>query len=112
MEITTEKVGDVTVATPQGEYLIASNVEDFRHDAVPVLDSGPKVLLDMSHLQFVDSSGIGAILSCLRKLSASGGELKLFGLSKPVQGVFQVTRMHRIFDIFDTRDEALRAFQA
>ena len=111
MEILTEQVGDVTVATPQGEYLIAGNADDFRHDVVPVLDPAAKVLLDMSQLQFVDSSGLGAVLSCLRSLSAAGGDLKLCGLSKPVRAVFEVTRMHRIFDIFETRDEALRAFR-
>lgn len=109
MEITTEQVGGVTVATPQGEYLIASNVEDFRRDVSSIVESRAKVVFDMSHLQFIDSSGIGAILSCLRRLSAAGGDLKLYGLTKPVKAVFQITRMHRIFDSFDTREEALAA---
>ena len=109
MDISTEQVGSVTVATPQGEYLIASNVEDFRRDVSPIVESRAKVIFDMSHLQFIDSSGIGAILSCLRRLSAAGGDLKLFGLTKPVKAVFQITRMHRIFDSFDSREEALAA---
>lgn len=111
MEITVEKAGDVTIATPQGEHLIASNVEEFRRDVGAILDDNSRVAFDMSHLQFVDSSGIGALLSCLRKLSASGGDMKVFALSKPVQGVFQITRMHRIFDILATREEALAAFE-
>jgi len=66
----------------------------------------------LGRLRFVDSSGLGAFISCLRKLNAKGGDLKLCGMSKQVRAVFELVRMHRIFDIFGTRDEALRAFQA
>jgi anti-sigma B factor antagonist len=51
------------------------------------------------------------MLSCLRQLSAKSGDLKLCGMSKQVQGLFELVRMHRIFDIFGTREEAVRAFQ-
>ena len=112
MEITKETMDGVTVVTPQGEYLIAGNVDDFRHDIFPVLEDNPQVVLDMTCLQFVDSSGIGAFLSCLRRVNAAGGDLKLFGISKQVYSVFQITRMHRIFDIFDTRDQAVQSFQS
>ena len=112
MEITKETADGVTVVTPHGEYLIAGNVDDFRHDITPVLEDNPQVVFDMTHLQFVDSSGIGAFLSCLRRVNAAGGDLKMYGISKQVYSVFQITRMHRIFDIFDTRDQAVQAFQS
>jgi anti-sigma B factor antagonist len=110
MEMTTEKIGDVTVVELRGGRLDASMTEEFKRDITPLLEANSQVLFDMSHLQFVDSAGIGAILSCLRRLSAAGGDLKLFGVSKPVRGVFEITRMHRIFDIFGTKEEAVRAF--
>jgi anti-sigma B factor antagonist len=56
----------------------------------------------------------GRFISCLRKLNAKGGDLKLCRMSKQVRAVFELVRMHRIFDIFDifgTREEAVRAFQ-
>ncbi len=111
MEITNETLDGVTVIAPQTDYLIAGNVDDFRREISPVLEANPKVVFDMTHLQFVDSSGIGAFLSCLRRVNAAGGDLKLFGINKQVYSVFQITRMHRIFDIFDTRDQAVQAFQ-
>ena len=70
------------------------------------------MVFDLSKLRFVDSSGLGAFLSCLRKLNAKGGDLKLCGMSKQVRAVFELVRMHRIFDIYGTREEAVRAFQA
>ena len=111
MDITTETVDGVAVITPQNDYLIAGNVDDFRHDIGSVLEANPNVVFDMSHLQFVDSSGIGAFLSCLRRVNAAGGDLKLYGITKQVYSVFQITRMQRIFDIFDTRDQAIEAFK-
>jgi anti-sigma B factor antagonist len=67
------------------------------------------VVLDLSQVRFVDSSGLGSILSCLRQMNAKGGELNLCGITKQVRALFDLVRMHRIFDIYDTRDEAVRA---
>jgi anti-sigma B factor antagonist len=49
-------------------------------------------------------------ISCLRKLNANGGDVKLFGMSKQVRAVFELVCMHRIFDICDTKEAAVHAF--
>jgi anti-sigma B factor antagonist len=112
MEMTIEKVGEVAVVELRGEQLDASNVADFKRDIAPVLEGNSRVVFDLSQLRFVDSSGLGAILSCLRRLNGAGGELKLCGLAKPVRALFELVRMHKIFDIYATRDEAVRSLQA
>ena len=71
-----------------------------------------KLVLDLGRLRFVDSSGLGAMLSCLRQLSAKSGDLKLCGMSKQVRALFELVRMHRIFDIYGTQEEAVQAFQS
>lgn len=111
MEIIAEQVGDVAVLEIPVEELDASNTSELKHDMAPVLEANTKVVIDLSRLRFVDSSGLGALLSCLRQLSAKGGDLKLSGMQKQVRAVFELVRMHRIFDIYGSRDEALRAFQ-
>jgi anti-sigma B factor antagonist len=63
----------------------------------------------MTALGFVDSSGLGALLSCLRTMNNKSGQLRLFGMAKPVQALFELVRMHRIFSIHNNRDEALAA---
>ncbi len=110
MELSAEKIGDVRVITVPGNHLDASVADDFKDAMIPLIEDQTKVLLDMKGLRFVDSAGIGAILSCLRRLSARDGDLKLCGVSAPVRASFEVARMHRIIDIFDTCDEALAAF--
>ena len=110
MQIVVEKVGDVAVTAVPVEELDASNAGEFKRDITPVLDANAKLVLDLSRLRFVDSSGLGAFISCLRKLNAKGGDLKLCGMSKQVRAVFELVRMHRVFDIVGTREEAVRAF--
>jgi len=110
MEIAVDKTGDVAVAEMPVDELDASNAPEFKRDIAPVLQANTKLVLDLSRLRFVDSSGLGAMLSCLRQLSAKNGDLKLCGLSKQVRAAFELVRMHRIFDISGTREEAVHAF--
>ena len=112
MEMIVEKLGEVTLVRLPGEQLDASNAKDFKRDVAPVINRVSKVVFDLGQLHFVDSSGLGAMLSCLRQVNSAGGELKLCGLSKPVRALFELVRMHRIFDICDTREDALRMLQS
>jgi anti-sigma B factor antagonist len=111
MEIAVDKIGDVAVAAIPVEELDASNAGDFKRDMAPLLEAHTKLVIDLGRLRFVDSSGLGAFISCLRKLNGKGGDLKLCNMSRQVRAVFELVRMHRIFDILGTREEAARAFQ-
>lgn len=111
MEIAVDKIDSITVATMPVDELDASNAGEFKRDIAPVLQANTRLVLDLSRLRFVDSSGLGAMLSCLRQLSAKRGDLKLCGMSKQVRGLFELVRMHRIFDIYGTKEEAVHAFE-
>ncbi|MFN0085238.1 MAG: STAS domain-containing protein [Blastocatellia bacterium] len=106
-----ETVETVTIFHLPGESLDAGNAKEFKRDIMPALNGHSRVIFEMSELKFVDSSGLGTILSALRQLNSSGGDLKLAGMQKPVRALFELVRMHRIFDIYNTRDEALAAFR-
>ncbi|MBZ5507976.1 MAG: STAS domain-containing protein [Acidobacteriia bacterium] len=112
MEITVDRSDGVAIAVVPIDELDASNVGEFKRDITPLLQSETKLVLDLSQLRFIDSSGLGAMLSCLRQLSAKGGDLKLCGMSKQVRALFELVRMHRIFDIYPAREGAIHAFQA
>lgn len=113
MEIVAEKVdGDVVVVVVPVTELDAANSAEFKRDMCPVLESHARVVLDLSRLRFIDSSGLGAFISCLRKLYEKKGDLKLCAMSKQVRAVFELVRMQRVVDIHATRDEAVRAFHA
>jgi anti-sigma B factor antagonist len=110
MKLNQEKFNDVIVVTVTGDVLDASVIGDFKSEMTPVLKSEYRVVFDMSNIQFVDSSGVGAILACLRTLNAEGGDLKICSLTKPVQALFELVRMHKIFDIFDSKELAVSSF--
>jgi anti-sigma B factor antagonist len=111
MQLAIEKVGNVAVAAMPVEELDAGNAGEFKRDIAPLLEAHANLVLDLSRLRFVDSSGLGAFISCLRKLNAKGGDLRLCGMSKQVRAVFELVRMHRVFDILSTKEDAVRAFE-
>ena len=112
MEVTMEQRGDTIVVTPAGRHLDASNAKQFKEKMIAALATHTKIVCDMSQLDFVDSSGLGALVSCLRQLRATGGDLKLCGMTEPVRVLFELVRMDRIFAIYPTRDKALRTLSA
>ncbi len=110
MELELEKVGDVAVVKMPIKTLDASNSVEFKEAVQPMIDAELKVVLDLATLEFVDSSGLGAFLSCMRRLHAKGGDLRLCAMSDRVRTVFELVRMHRVVDICNDIDEAVRRF--
>ena len=110
MELKVEKANGIAVLEVPLEELDASNATEFKEDMTAVIETHARLVLDLTRLRFVDSSGLGAFISCLRKVTARGGELKLCSLSRPVRSVFELVRMHRVFEIHATREAALAAF--
>ena len=112
MEIFAKVEGDrVLIIEMADENLDASNVRDFRERMHALIQKRTRVLFDMSKVKFVDSSGLGAIISCQRILKSQSGEFGLCGMTVPVKALFDLMRMQRIFRIHDTREAALKAFQ-
>jgi anti-sigma B factor antagonist len=111
MQLVIETVGTVAITAIPVDELDAGNAEEFKRDITPLLEAHLHLVLDLSRVRFVDSSGLGAFISCLRKLNARGGDLKLCGMTKRVRAVFELVRMHRVFDILATKEEAVRAFE-
>lgn len=101
---------DVLVIELREDNLDASNVREFKDAVQAVIHERNRVVLDMSGVKFVDSSGLGALLSCLRQLNGRRGDFKLCAMSKTVRALFELMRMHRVFSIHDLREEAVRSF--
>jgi anti-sigma B factor antagonist len=111
MNLSIDNIRDISVVTVPGTTLDASSAKDFKTAMLPVLLPGAKVILDLSQLKFVDSSGLGAMLSSLRQLNGVGGDLKLCGMNKSIRSLFELVRMHRVFEIYNTREEAAHSFE-
>jgi len=110
VELTQQICDGVVVISVPGRNLDASNAASYKKAFGQARDKNLKIVVDLSAVEFVDSSGLGALLSCLRDLHTDGGDMKLFGVQKPVRVLFELVRMHRVFDIHDTCDQAIAAF--
>ena len=103
----TEATSKAAIVAFPMDNLDAGNVKEFRDAIKETIDKCDVLVLDMNALKFIDSSGLGAMLSCLRSMNAKNGQLRLFGMTKPVKALFELVRMHRIFPIYNSQEEAL-----
>lgn len=111
MELLNQIQGDgVLVIQIQEDNLDASNVRDFRESMQALIQDKTRVVLDMSSLKFVDSSGLGALISCLRDTNGRKGDLRLSNMSRSVLALFELMRMHRVFSIHETAEGAVASF--
>ena len=101
---------DVLVIEMREDNLDASNVRAFRDAMQSLMHERTRFVLDMAGVKFVDSSGLGALLSCLRQANARKGDFRLCEMSRTVRALFELMRMHRVFSIHETRAEAVASF--
>ena len=111
MEVKVNAMDHVAVVTIATDQLDAGNVRDFKTQINPVAAENKRLVFDLSAVRFIDSSGLGAVLSYLRRQHEAGGDLKLTGLTQPVRMLFELVRMHRIFEIYGSVEEAVGAYQ-
>ncbi|MBD3225702.1 MAG: STAS domain-containing protein [Caldithrix sp.] len=82
-----------------------------KNDILKIIDEGhTKVIIDLSETEYVDSSFLGVLVAGLKKASMKNGDLKIVGLQSPVRAMFELTRLYRIFDIFDNEEDAVKSF--
>jgi anti-sigma B factor antagonist len=102
----TKNVGMLTL--PPGR-LVASNAAKLLDVSDWTEYQGKTVLVDLSSTDFVDSAGIGALVSFLRQANEKGAKVALCGLKGPVREVFLRCRLHTVFEIFANAEQALKA---
>lgn len=111
MEINSRLEGaNVLVLELREGNLDASNVREFKDAASALLQGHTCVVLDMSAVKFVDSSGLGALISCVRQLNSRRGDFRLCEMQKAVRALFELMRMHHVFSIHETRQDAVQSF--
>ena len=111
MEYRCEMVNDVQKVSLDGR-LVAAFSEGFKAKMFEHLSGQKKVVFDLSKMAHIDSSGLGALVAILQWLNANGGVMKLACLQPRPKIVFDITHVGRLFEIYDTVEEALASFNA
>ncbi|MEO6068472.1 MAG: STAS domain-containing protein [Gemmatimonadales bacterium] len=106
----TKDKGGVMVVQVDGQ-LIVGNRQELKQLVQEALDhSERKFLVDFSKAGYIDSSGLGALVSISKKVREQGGELRLSGLNEDLRSLFELTKLDTLFSISDSTKQALAAF--
>ncbi len=110
MECEVQDHGNRAVLVLEGR-LDANTAKKLKGIVVEQLDGGHlKLILDLSGLSFIDSSGLGTLVAALRGASAKGGDICIASMSDQVRTLFELTRLNKVFTCFDNVTSALAAF--
>jgi anti-sigma B factor antagonist len=109
MSLISKDENNARIISVDAERIDAAVAIQFKEDMRTQTDGGPdRVVLDLSKVQFIDSSGLGAIVASMKQLE-QGRQLDLAGLSPMVDKVFRLTRMDSVFTLFPTLEDAFDA---
>lgn len=111
MQIQERQVGDVMILELTGRLTIGEGDELLRDKINSMLQLGHrKLLLNLGEVPYVDSAGLGQMVSTLSTVKRQGGSLKLLHLTKRIQDLLSITKLLTVFDSYDSEQEALDSF--
>jgi len=111
VKLTTRQVGDVTVVDVAGRITLgegSATLRDAMRDMVS--KNQKKILLNLGEVSYIDSSGIGELVSGFTTVTNSGGNLKLLNLNTRVKDLLQITKLYTVFDVHEDEAGAIRSF--
>jgi len=112
LSIKDREAGDVTILDLAGKITIGEGSVQLREAVRRLLDDGKKkILLNLGEVAYVDSSGIGELVSSYTTTNNQGGQLKLLNLTKKIQDLLMITKLLTVFETFDSEASALESFK-
>ena len=109
--ITTREVSHVTIVDIHGRITLGDETGNLRDTVRKLISEGKKkIVLNLAHVDYIDSSGVGELVSSFTAVRNSGGELKLPSLTKKVQDILNVTKLYTVFDIKEDEFTAVKSF--
>lgn len=111
LSIGTREVSHVTILDLSGRIVLGDEIDDLRSAIRNLIDEGKKkIILNLAEVDYLDSSGVGALVGGFTAVRNAGGELKLLNLSQKVHDVLHVTKLYTVFDIRDDEFHAVKSF--
>ncbi len=111
MKATTRQVDSITVIDVSGRITLGEGCTQLRQLIRDLLGKGSKnILVNLADVTYIDSSGIGELVSAFTAVSNQGGQLKLLNLTKKVHDLLQITKLYTVFDVHDDEAKAISSF--
>lgn len=112
LDISERQVGDVTVLDMNGKITIGEGSVALRTAIRRLLEEGKKkILLNLAKVGYIDSSGIGELVSSFTSIDKDGGQLKLLNLTQKIKDLLTITKLLTVFDVYESEEEALSSFK-
>ena len=112
VKISTRQVDGVTVLDVSGRITLGEGSVQLRDAVRDLLAKGQKhILLNLGDVTYIDSSGIGELVSAFTTVKNQGGELKLLNLTRKVHDLLQITKLYTVFDVKDDEASAIASFK-
>jgi anti-sigma B factor antagonist len=112
MKVTIRQVDSVTVVDVSGRITLGEGCTQLRELVRDQLSKGNKwILLNLADVTYIDSSGIGELVSAFTGVAKQGGALKLLHLTKKVHDLLQITKLYTVFDVHDDEARAIGSFE-
>ena len=111
LKIDTREVAHVIILDIEGRIVLGDEIHQLRDAIRKLIEEGKKkIILNLAGVDYIDSSGVGELVSSFTAVRNSGGELKLLNLTQKVQDVLYVTKLATVFDIKDDEFHAVKSF--
>ncbi len=111
MEFEEKRIGEVLVVELRGKLMGGKESEPFREMLYRAISDGiVNVLVDLSQVTWMNSSGLGMLISGLTTMRSAGGDLRLVGLNEGTRRPLEITRLDAVFQVFTNQQEGLRSF--
>ena len=107
MNVQREDHGEAVLLIVEGQVDMHTSPDLRKHFIQGIKGRRSPIVVDLSEVSFIDSSGLATLIEALRSISGYGGKLRLVGLNPAVENVFRLSHLSSIFEIYDTRAEAL-----
>jgi anti-sigma B factor antagonist len=109
LQLKSRWVGEVLVLQCSGRIVVGAEVDSLQQTIRQELEQQPNIVLQMADVQFIDSSGLGTIVRLMSAARAAGGDVKICQLPGMMAKVLTMTNLHKVFEIYETEDEAILA---
>ena len=111
MNLTTRNQEGISIIYPEGKITLGDGDQELGEAVRTLLEQGGrKIIINLSNVSYLDSSGVGELVGCYTSIKNKNGDLRLCGMNSRIFNLITMTSLHSVFDVKDTEEESLAGF--
>jgi anti-sigma B factor antagonist len=110
LKLSTRDTNGVTIIDLSGRIVFGDEAASLREKVKSLIPTNSRIILNLSQISYIDSGGIGTMVSLFTSARAAGGDIKLVNLTKRIGDLLQITKLITVFETYDNENQAIQAF--